>query len=178
MTTISTSASTVPSDAATGPIDAGAVRASSRFAALSEAIAGVRGRRRADSARVAQIMRVVGALCLPTGIIAIIVGWYGISHTGKLYEQNAYLISGGILGLALVFAGGFLYFSYWLTRQVELARATQAQAQEANRRLERRLEELAAATQALAQAVATEPPRSTPRSASRPAVRPRGKPNG
>ena len=106
-------------------------------------------------------------------IIAIIVGWYGTSHTGKLYEQNAYLLSGGILGLALVFAGGFLYFSYWLTRQVELARATQAQTQESNRRIERQLQDLATATQALAAAVAAQsasaPSRTTAR--SRPAKR-------
>ena len=163
MTTLSTS----PADAATGPIDASAVRASSRFAALSEAIAGVRGRRRADSNLIAKIMRIVGAFCLPTGIIAIIIGWYGASHTGRIYEQNAYLISGGILGLALVFAGGFLYFSYWLSRQLEVARATQAQTLEANRRIERQLEDLAAATKALATVVAAQsapaPSRTTAR---------------
>ena len=107
MTTISTPLT----DAPTGPIDAGAVRASSRFAALSDAIGAVRGRRRGDD-RIAKVLRVVGALLLPLGISAIITGWYGASHTGKIYEQNAYLISGGILGLAFVFAGGFLYFSY------------------------------------------------------------------
>jgi hypothetical protein len=32
-------------------------------------------------------------------------------------EQNSYLLSGGLLGLALVIAGGFFYFGYWLTRQ-------------------------------------------------------------
>lgn len=151
MTTISTPVS----DAPTGPIDVGSVRASSRFAVLSEAISSVRGRRRGDE-RVAKAMRIVGALLLPIGIAAIIIGWYGASHTGKIYEQNAYLISGGILGLAFVFAGGFLYFSYWLTRQLEVARATQQQNLEANRRLEQRLDQLAAATQTLAAVVAAQ----------------------
>ncbi|HVU71932.1 MAG TPA: hypothetical protein VHE83_03120 [Mycobacteriales bacterium] len=163
MTTISTPIS----DAPTGPIDAGAVRASSRFATLASAISTVRRRGRGDE-RIAKVMRVVGALLLPLGIAAIITGWYGASHTGKIYEQNSYLISGGIFGLALVFAGGFLYFSYWLTRQLEVARATQQQNLEANRRLEQRLDQLAAATQTLAAAVAAQQPTAPRSSTSRP----------
>ena len=158
MTTISTP---VP-DAPTGPIDAGAVRASSRFAALSQSITNVRGKRRGDE-RIAKIMRIVGALCLPIGIAAIITGWYGASHTGRIYEQNSYLISGGILGLALVFTGGFLYFSYWLTRQLEVARSAQQQNLEANRRMEERLLSLSTSVQALADAIDEQQTRPTSR---------------
>ena len=76
----------------------------------------------------------VGALCLPLGIVSIILGWWGAAHTGHLYEQNDYLISGGLLGLGLIFIGGFLYFGYWLTRQI---RATETGTQQTLRALAR-----------------------------------------
>ncbi|HEX6395179.1 MAG TPA: hypothetical protein VFZ97_17230 [Acidimicrobiales bacterium] len=80
------------------------------------------------------VMLVLGGLLLPIGVITIIVGWYGAAHTPKLYEQNDYLISGGMLGLGLVFIGGFLYFSYWVTRQI---RTTSTAAQQTLRALSR-----------------------------------------
>jgi hypothetical protein len=75
-----------------------------------------------------------GALCLPIGIIVIILGWVGAAHTSHVFEQNDYLISGGLLGLGLVFVGGFLYFGYWMTRQL---RATEAGTQQTLRALAR-----------------------------------------
>jgi hypothetical protein len=77
----------------------------------------------------------IGALCLPIGIVTIVLGWYGAAHTGHLYEQNDYLISGGLLGLGLIFIGGFLYFGYWMARQV---RATESGTQQVLRALARR----------------------------------------
>jgi hypothetical protein len=44
----------------------------------------------------------------------------------NLWEQIPYAISGGMLGLALVFAGGFCYFAYWLTQLVYAARRDNA----------------------------------------------------
>jgi hypothetical protein len=57
-----------------------------------------------------------GAILLPTGIVIIILGWYGAANTQYLYDQIAFLASGGFLGLGLTFAGGFLYFGAWLAR--------------------------------------------------------------
>jgi hypothetical protein len=57
-----------------------------------------------------------GAVLMPLGIIAIGMGWYGVAHSHYIYDQNTYLISGGLLGLGLVFLGGFLYFGAWLAR--------------------------------------------------------------
>ena len=57
-----------------------------------------------------------GAVLMPLGIIAIALGWYGVAHSHYIYDQNTYLISGGLLGLGLVFLGGFLYFGAWLAR--------------------------------------------------------------
>jgi hypothetical protein len=59
---------------------------------------------------------VAGAVFMPLGILAIGLGWYGVAHSHYIYDQNTYLISGGLLGLGLVFLGGFLYFGAWLAR--------------------------------------------------------------
>jgi hypothetical protein len=46
-------------------------------------------------------------------------------------EQISYLISGGLLGLALVMTGGVLYLRYWLARErYWLARLTTEQEQQ------------------------------------------------
>ncbi|MFL6158877.1 MAG: hypothetical protein ACJ72D_22540 [Marmoricola sp.] len=62
------------------------------------------------------VLFVAGAVLLPAGLIIIGLGWYGAAHTAYEYQQNTYLISGGILGLGVTFVGGFLYFGSWLAR--------------------------------------------------------------
>ncbi len=62
------------------------------------------------------VLFIAGAVLLPVGLIVIGLGWYGVAHTPYVYDQNAYIVSGGILGLGITFAGGFLYFSSWLAR--------------------------------------------------------------
>ena len=109
-----------------------------RHAALMGATAGLRpGRSR--NFPLETVMLVLGGLLLPIGIIAIIVGWYGAAHTPKLYEQNDYLISGGLLGLGLVFIGGFLYFGYWMTRQIHTTATVAQQTLRALSRIETQL---------------------------------------
>ena len=60
-----------------------------------------------------------GAVLMSIGILAIVGGWYGVAHTARQWRQTPYIMSGGVLGLALVIAGGFAYYGYWLTRLVE-----------------------------------------------------------
>jgi hypothetical protein len=62
------------------------------------------------------ILFTLGAILMPLGLIAIFLGWYGVAHTKYQYDQLPYVVSGGLLGLALVFLGGFLYFGAWLAR--------------------------------------------------------------
>jgi hypothetical protein len=62
------------------------------------------------------ILFTAGAILMPLGLIAIFLGWYGVAHTKYQYDQLPYVVSGGLLGLALVFLGGFLYFGAWLAR--------------------------------------------------------------
>ncbi|MBB6628605.1 hypothetical protein H5V45_14865 [Nocardioides sp. KIGAM211] len=68
----------------------------------------------------AQLLQVVlfwaGAILLPLGLVVIVLGWYGAANTPYQYDQLSYLVSGGLLGLGLTFAGGFLYFGAWLAR--------------------------------------------------------------
>jgi hypothetical protein len=56
------------------------------------------------------------AVLLPLGLVVIVLGWYGAANTPYEYDQLSYLVSGGLLGLGLTFAGGFLYFGAWLAR--------------------------------------------------------------
>lgn len=90
-----------------------------RLDRLGDAVANLRGGRRIDTDR-AQL--ITGGALAVLGLIAIILGWYGAANTGFGFEQTPYLISGGLLGLALVFLGGFIYFSYWVTRLVRESR--------------------------------------------------------
>jgi hypothetical protein len=62
------------------------------------------------------ILFTTGAILMPGGIFAIFLGWYGVAHTKYQYDQLPYVVSGGLIGLALVFIGGFLYFGAWLSR--------------------------------------------------------------
>jgi hypothetical protein len=62
------------------------------------------------------VLFTAGALLMPAGVVAIMLGWYGTAHTKYQYNQLPYVVSGGLLGLALVFIGGFLYFGAWVAR--------------------------------------------------------------
>src|SRR5581483_433079 len=77
-----------------------------------------------------------GGVLMPLGIVFILLGWAGASRTPLPFEQNDYLISGGILGLALVVAGGFTYFAYWQTVRIRESRTQAAELTSAINRLE------------------------------------------
>lgn len=98
-----------------------------RQRALTQAIAVIR-RPRSGRFPLATVFLVLGGILLPVGFVAILLGWYGIAHTLNVYEQNSYLISGGILGLGLIIVGCFFYFGYLMTKQLEVMRAAIQQA--------------------------------------------------
>ena len=64
-------------------------------------------------------LQLAGAVLPLLGLLAILAGWYGVSHTARAWRQTPYLVSGGLLGLGLIFLGGFAYFAYWMTKLVE-----------------------------------------------------------
>lgn len=104
----------------------------SRQQRLAQAISSVRTRTAATDA--ARVLLIVGSILAPLGLVVILLGWWGASHTPNLYEQVPYSISGGMFGLGLVFGGGFAYFAYWMTH---LVRATQRDTAETRAVLER-----------------------------------------
>lgn len=63
--------------------------------------------------------QLAGAALLGIGVLAIVAGWYGVSHTARQWRQTPYVVSGGLLGLALVVIGAVAYLAFWLTKLVE-----------------------------------------------------------
>jgi hypothetical protein len=82
---------------------------------LQELVEGARSLHRARGHWNDRWLLVGGSVGVALGFVAILIGWYGVAQTPLPFEQTPYVVSGGILGLALVVIGGLLYFSYWLT---------------------------------------------------------------
>ena len=106
----------------------------SRSARLAERVA--RLRTRSTTGAYDRWLLIIGGVLMPLGVLLILLGWLGASHTPLPFEQTPYLISGGLLGLGLVFAGGFVYFAYWQTVRIRESREQTAQLTSALGRLE------------------------------------------
>ncbi|MDQ1565168.1 MAG: hypothetical protein QOF96_48 [Actinomycetota bacterium] len=59
----------------------------------------------------AQWDRVGAWVLIAVGFVALLVGWLGISGTTILAAQMPYIVSGGMVGLALIGVGGMLWLS-------------------------------------------------------------------
>jgi hypothetical protein len=112
-------------------------RAEARQARLASAVAGIR--RRGGGLDLERSLHYAGSILFPTGIVVILLGWYGAAHTSYNFEQVPYLISGGMLGMALTIVGGFLYFGYWIARLVQEGRRERTEVVELLARLDNRL---------------------------------------
>jgi hypothetical protein len=108
--------------------------AAGRITRLSEQVRTVRTR--ANGFGFDRLMLVLGGVLMPLGVVLILLGWAGAARTPLPFEQNDYLISGGILGLGLIFAGGFLYFGYWQSVRINESRAQTRQLANALARVE------------------------------------------
>lgn len=106
---------------------------------LAAKVSGLRGRRSFLASD--RWMLIVGGLLLPLGLLLVLLGWYGAAHTVLVFEQVPYLLSGGVLGLALVIVGGFVYFAYWLTLLVRENREGRAELTAVLARVERLLQD-------------------------------------
>jgi hypothetical protein len=98
--------------------------AASRADRLAEQVR--RLRTRAASGNLDRWLLIGGGILMPLGVVLILLGWAGAARTPLPFEQNDYLISGGILGLALVVGGGFTYFAYWQTVRIRESRTQTA----------------------------------------------------
>ena len=105
-----------------------------RVARLRTSLASVRSR--GNRMPVERMVAFIGAALVAVGIPLIILGWYGAAHTPYTFEQIPYMISGGLLGLALTVLGGLFYFAYWMTRQVHETRRQSDQTEQVYRRIE------------------------------------------
>lgn len=72
--------------------------------------------------RVDRIMEFVGIALLPVGLTALVVGWLGVASNGLVFLQLPYLVSGGLLGVGLLFASGMIYLASWISRTAAVQR--------------------------------------------------------
>lgn len=118
-----------------GPVQPERAPVAGRLVALARAVE--RSRRLEWDVR--QIMLVVGATLMALGFVVIVLGWYGAAHSTYLFQEIPYLISGGLLGVALVAGGGFLFFAAWLVRIIEENRDANARLSQTLDRVDRAL---------------------------------------
>lgn len=83
-----------------------------------------------------RLLMIVGGVIAPLGLIVVLLGWWGAAHSPYVFEQLPYLISGGLLGLGLIFLGSFFYFAHWMTQLVKEHRTQSAAIVEALERLQ------------------------------------------
>ena len=82
------------------------VRVDPRRARFREAVTGLSSR-----ARSGDLLRMVlmpASVLLLLGFTFMLLGWWGAAHTHRQIEQIPYLISGGLIGFAMVVLGGLL----------------------------------------------------------------------
>jgi hypothetical protein len=71
------------------------------------------------------LLGVAGTL-MTAGLALILLGWLGSAHSTVIEEQVPYLISGGLLGVALAIIGAVCFFSHWVTVLIREARRHEA----------------------------------------------------
>jgi uncharacterized membrane protein YccC len=69
-----------------------------------------------------RFLLVVASALMTFGVSLILLGWYGAANSTLLEEQVPYLISGGLLGVALATVGAVTLFANWLTVLIREAR--------------------------------------------------------
>jgi hypothetical protein len=114
------------------PIDTADTKA--ERASLPERLTALR--RRTGFVVTERTLLTVGSILMPLGLVLVLLGWYGAAHTTRVFEQIPYMISGGLLGVVCMIAGGFCYFGFFLARLL----ATSREMLDALLRLEERLE--------------------------------------
>jgi hypothetical protein len=95
--------------------------------------------------RIDRLMELVGVILLPVGLTAILLGYLGASREGLVFLQVPYLISGGLLGVGLLFASGSVYLASWISRSAAATRAQNAELIEEVRKLSDRMATMALA---------------------------------
>ncbi len=121
--------------ALTNPDGDAATRRDNRFAEGIGALRAAAGAFRFEE----RLLMVLGGVLVPMGAIVILLGWWGAAHSPYVFDQIPYVVSGGILGVGMVFLGGFLYFTHWITQLVKDSREQAAELLQAFQRIEENL---------------------------------------
>ncbi len=124
---------------------------SARAERVGERVAARRARFRdavgriSERARSTELLRMVllpGAFAIVVGFVFMFLGWYGAARTPREIEQIPYLISGGFIGLGLVFVGGLiLACAFWMSMLQRFTQEAEERAEKRARELEERLRE-------------------------------------
>ena len=72
------------------------------------------------------VLLIAAGALMTAGVTAILLAWVGAAHSTIIEEQVPYLISGGLLGVALAIVGAITYFAHWVTVLVREARDHEA----------------------------------------------------
>jgi hypothetical protein len=101
----------------------------------------------------------LGGALVVAGFVAVIIGWVGTSRTVLVSGQIPYLVSGGLIGLGLIFLGGFLYFGHWVAVLVRESRERGAEDREDLALVRQSLEEVNRSLVAVSAALTASVPR-------------------
>jgi hypothetical protein len=97
-----------------------------RESRLARAVQALRTRATANEAE--RWFKLAGPVLMPLGALVILLAWYGAANTTRVFLQIPYLISGGLLGLGLMFVGAFVYFARWMNDLLDASRGHAAEA--------------------------------------------------
>jgi len=99
-----------------------------RRARFRSAVADISARSSSDD--LVRWMLIPGSILVFLGFVVMVLGWVGAARTAREIEQIPYLISGGLVGLALVVLGGLLLVStFWVAvlRKLQSEASTEAE---------------------------------------------------
>jgi hypothetical protein len=117
-----------------------------REARLTAGADDLANRSRVSILRHPQFLLWLSVTLMTLGLAFILLGWAGASRSIVVEEQVPYLISGGVLGLALALIGAVTLFAQWLTTLIREEREREAARQRDHVELIAALESLTAAT--------------------------------
>jgi len=104
---------------------------------------------RSTSQDLVRWMLIPGSLAVLLGFLAMGLGWWGAARTAREIEQMPYLLSGGLIGLALVVLGGLLLMStFWVAVLRKLQQEADQRAQDTMADLSGRVADLETARSA------------------------------
>ena len=99
-----------------------------RESRLARSVQALRTRATANEAE--RWFKLAGPVLMPLGALVILLAWYGAANTTRVFLQIPYLISGGLLGLGLMFVGAFVYFARWMNDLLDASRGHATEARE------------------------------------------------